>query len=628
MHHKMNFDDRCSTKRVDDFGHAPARLVSSNFSSRHVANPSEVITLSPVITKLTGMFAMRCASRMSRLFCSALFLVIGTACNKMPSPFTVKDRSPRSEPDTPFDPPNTYPEWAYDAPQYVRPPQELVPEPKVNSSDPLHYFTNQKVVLVRRPEGYTPEEIPRVAVWWTDNNGFHWNKAGFFGRQQAFFPLEVDEDGDYGIRFVGPGQDPALHSLPYPERVYHVDTVLPDVEVAVEPEKTWYHVGETVTISWRASDYHLIEYPVRIGMLYDFTAQNDPAVELQRDLADEGTISYTLPPETLDHEVRFRVDALDRAGNLGIAISFALQVVPVETHHEGDPFVETDQFSSAASSTQKPAAIDDLSPVPIDRRTGETAPAPSTPSVLTDADFYQAEELSPVPPRSIGSAAPLPMATVAARSANPEAGLQWSADATGANLGSPALPLGTSTQNRTTAMTPVDGTGSRLTPPDIATGGEASPDGDGPLPSRETRIYEGFHPATPDAAPAVEVTSGDQLRATATPLDAHMLAAIGVTHADSLLVPMPATVQPSPNFKDVVLAHPWRTLHGVIPLALDTIWTLPRPRFHSDDLNRLLDGGYLAGGDFPYPVSEPSAIGRTVVSVPEAVLGTEVNVRP
>jgi len=261
------------------------------------------------------------------LIVSVILFVSGVGCNEPPAPFKTVDRTPKADRDAPFDPPQTYPEWAYDSEKYMRPVEDLKPEPRVRPTDPLHYFTNKRTVMVRQPSGYTPEEIPRIAVWWTDDNGFHWQKAGYFGRQESYFPFEARDDGDYGIRFVGPGQAPAQPVGPEPERVYHVDTALPEVEVRIEPEQTWYHVGETVNISWRAGDAHLIANAVKLGVLPDFSAAKREMAELQRDLSDEGTISYKIPAEALDQELRIRVDALDRAGNLGTAVSHALQVV-------------------------------------------------------------------------------------------------------------------------------------------------------------------------------------------------------------------------------------------------------------------------------------------------------------
>ena len=549
----------------------------------------------------------------------------GAACNKMPSPFTVKDRSPHTDSEAAFDPPNTYPEWAYDATNYVQPPQELTPEPKVNPNDPLHYFTRDKVVLIRKPEGYTPEEIPRVGIWYTDNNGFHWNKAGYFGRGQTFFPFEAPEDGDYGIRFVGPGQDPALHSLPYPERVYHVDTILPEVQVTVEPEKTWYNVGETVTISWKAEDYHLIEYPVRIGRLLDFTADGVNALELQRDLADEGQITYTIPEDALDHEMRFRVDALDRAGNLGVGISFALQVVP-EEQDDVNELMGPDEIARVdvqpvVSSPDPVLATNQDTTDSTDFSESSTSPEAS---MLSDADFEAAMIEGTLEPAATAQTAPLPMATIAARAADPEASFVWGPEATGAAMGDAPLPIGP--QDAAKTMTPIDATG--VAKPDIAVSHEATPDGDGFIPRSDAILEQYFSPpATPSQTKPATAKPGEP-SANATIHVEPGYRTIGLTHADGLLVPMPATVAPDETRLGTMLAHPWRSLQDVWPVALQTVWLLPRPQFQSQTLNALFEGRYLAANEIVYPVTEPTQVNRTVVSVPEAVLSTEVNIQP
>lgn len=341
----------------------------------------------------------------------ALLVIVfsGIACNEMPAPFKVANKSPQSDCEAPFDPETQYPGWAYDEPEYVKPAGALTPEPRVKKGDPLHYFTNKTIVPVRQPSGYVPEEIPRIAIWWTDNNGFHWHKAGHFGRQQSFFPFEVEEDGDYGVRFVGPGQEAAMHALAYPERVYHVDTVVPEVEITIDPEQSWYYPGQTITIAWRAADYHLTELPVCIGMLMDFTADEHETIELQRDLADEGTIVYHIPADTLDHEIRFRADAEDRAGNLGIAFSYALQVIDEELVQSGeypsDDFTDEETWEEnaedepakakrVASSFPNDAETNDLGDTSVEQESDEDATVVL--SFPSEADANESEEKATV----------------------------------------------------------------------------------------------------------------------------------------------------------------------------------------------------------------------------------------
>jgi len=266
-------------------------------------------------------------ARRARMLCVSLlgFALLTPGCGRSASQ-TAEQRSAKSGAASNRDG-QTYPSWAYDQPEYVKPAAELSPQAQARATDPLHYFSNQRQLMVRQPAGYKGEEVPRVALWWTGDNGFHWHKAGYFGRGQSYYPLDVKEDGDYGVSFIGPGQAAEDRAPAYPERVYHVDTASPEVELWVQPEKTWYGAGEAVTISWHAKDAHLVEFPVSIGMMMDFAAAENHTVELQRDLADEGSFVYSIGADAVDHEIWFRVQAKDRAENVGLAYSFALQVV-------------------------------------------------------------------------------------------------------------------------------------------------------------------------------------------------------------------------------------------------------------------------------------------------------------
>lgn len=543
-------------------------------------------------------------ARMPWLISTLTLFAVG--CGEMPSPFTVADRSPKSDADAPFDPPNTYPEWAYDAPSYVRPAEELIPEPKVNANDPLHYFTKDRVILIRKPEGYTPEETPRVAIWWTDNNGFHWNKAGYFGRTQSYFAFEVEEDGDYGIRFVGPGQDAAIHSLPYPERVYHADSTLPEVEVTIMPEQTWYHVGDEITINWKASDYHLIEKPVRIGMLLDFTADGVNATELERDLPDEGSMTFKLPAEALDHEVRIRADALDRAGNLGIAISFALQVVPVESE---EPLLEGE-------------------PMPEDGMTANDQPAPTSPTPMPTAAIGPNGGLVPpgtspdaFKPATHKGTSSLPYASSAAR--KPESPMEWSAGATGTSLKTDGNVKPTIVK---APVPPPTSTTPGQKPIGIADAPQADPNGDGLSPEEPyeqngqmIEVLPGSSPSSsddgakePSAAAPIELEPEDFIIAAAPPRG-----------LEPLLAPMPATVNQESAFASATGLHPWRSLNQ--PTAeetLQTVWLLPRPQFLYE-VDRMFDGRFLTENEPIWAIAEPGTQESTFVSLPEAALDEE-----
>ncbi len=529
-----------------------------------------------------------------------LLIAVVQGCGESPPPFAVAERAPRSDKNAPFDPPATYPEWAYDQPRYMRPAEELVPEPKINANDPLHYFTKEKVVMVRKPEGYDAEESPRVALWWTDNNGFHWNKAGYFGRTQSYFPFEVEEDGDYGIRFVGPGQDAAIHSLPYPERVYHVDTTLPELDVAIEPQQTWYTVGQAVTISWRASDYHLTETPVRIGMLLDFTHDGADAVEVQRDLAPEGSFRFTLPLETLDHEVRFRADALDRAGNLGIAISYALQVVP--------DIAEQDEATDAAAGNENDAVSQAWPAVGAEHAPADDAYHP----------FRDRAHESSLQTQTLESL--LPSATAAARLPSLDGGLAWTDEAADdSSLEEESLESALVSADDPLTQEFDEFEDSQAD--DLAA--NAAPECDPIQPI--AAIDEDDSPAEPTEAltvhPPRDVTPHDPPSPPVSPYgrlqDADLMRAYALcaAAADGLLIPMPATLSLDKDDLTLALAHPWRALCGPWPSEDESVWLLPRPRF-TPQLDLLFEGSYLADQRRVVPMSEPGRVESAFAGMP------------
>lgn len=331
-------------------------------------------------------------SRMSRLTLTVLPVVaLSLACSQQkPAPFEPEQQTVRDDREAPFNPPERYPEWAFDQPEYLRPAKPETPAPAARPNDPQHFFTNKRVVMVEQPGGYTPEETPRIAIYYTNDNGFHWKKAGYFGREQSYFPLETDNDGDYGVNFVGPGQKPEEQTPAYPARMYHVDTMLPEVTVNIDPEKTWYAVGEDIRISWEAKDPHLEQFPVRIGMLMDFTASSHDLIELQRDLPDDGSIDYHISSETEGHEIVFRVEALDRAGNLGLAYSHALQIkehsddqiVAKAAHHHDDRIRTARRKVPAMTTPSSKPTLTMKSPANTSKpetTTGAAAPTPAAP---------------------------------------------------------------------------------------------------------------------------------------------------------------------------------------------------------------------------------------------------------
>lgn len=532
-----------------------------------------------------------------------LTLFAAACSSERPEPFRVKDRTPVADRDAPFDPPNQYPGWAYDQPEYMRPAAPLEPEPRVMANDPPHFFTRNNVVMVRCPENYTLEEAPRVAVWWTDNQGFHWNKAGYFGRGQSYFPFETTEDGDYGIRFIGPGQVAAQHVLAMPERVYHVDTLKPEVEVSIAPERSWYNVGDTIAISWRATDYHLVEFPVRIVLLIDFSAENRGPVEIQRQLADSGSIDFIVPPETLDHEITFRVEATDRAGNLGLAHSYALQIVaePLAELDEAGDRQDADAPDTAAIA--EPSADGDTEEVTAQGPpVFGTQAAPDDAAVTGDASAAL-EIVDDTTADAAGTPHPvLPFATAVARVMDEASKLIWQGPEPA------AFPADDDRNNRRTA----DGILSEeAAPTAVARVGPPRPMSDNDL---ETEAIP-LGPVEIDISSESSTARADDMETPVAIWRRSAITAVDLTRGNGLLVPLPATVEPRPDAPRLATAHPWRVLGDVLSSPIQTVWLLPDPRLNFG-WRPVIRGRFLADNPLLRAVAEPAGVTAFFAGIP------------
>lgn len=335
-------------------------------------------------------------SRQSRWFglFGALALLAGGACARQPAPFANQEKKPRSDRPAPYNPAKNYPEWAYDKPSYMKPEGEPKAELPSREKDPPHFFSSKTVVMVQQPEGYDPEEIARIGIWVTHDNGFHWKRVGYFGRSESFYPLQVKGDGDYGVRFVGPGQEAAMESLAYPNRVYHVDTKKPLVTISVDPEQAWYNIGQTVRVAWTAADPHLTAQPVRLFAITDWESDRVKPIEIAQNLADTGSMNFTIPNNLLGDGFRFRADAIDRAGNLGIAYSHTLQIVTDPVDGGERPPVRMSTYRDTSSAAPMP---NDPTPPPAPAQ-WQTTPAPSQwPSTppSNDGQLLPLQEVTP-----------------------------------------------------------------------------------------------------------------------------------------------------------------------------------------------------------------------------------------
>ncbi len=233
---------------------------------------------------------------------------------------------------------NAYPEWTYDAPFYIRPVQGPLLDTSVQPYMPLEYYVKDQMIQIARPPVGDPRKVPRIAIWLTRDGGMRWNNVGYFGRQQSYFPLRAKLDGDYAIRFMGPGIAPPSCRPPRPHRVYYVDTTPPKVTVFVSPAADAYAVGQIVTLQWTSEDKHLEDNSAQIGSCFNYETVELSWTKLGKWHATDSRVDIAIPEVAVHKSVVFRVSVSDKAGNLGHGFSCPLWVVlPEELQPTSQP---------------------------------------------------------------------------------------------------------------------------------------------------------------------------------------------------------------------------------------------------------------------------------------------------
>ena len=243
-----------------------------------------------------------------------------------------------------WNPQASFPPWAYDAPFYYRPAEEL--EPAETLTDGVEvYFTRAEQVFVRHPGGHQVNGVPRMAVWRSTDHGETWAKCGYFGVEQTHFRLQARTDGPQWIRFVGPGQGVSDIPPGMPHRIYVVDRKPPAAVLSVSPgpwedeEKTVPHVyspGEPVRLYWGVSDGNLQPETVELGICYAKFPHNALWSRLPGPLPDSGSLDSQIPPEAAaEGGIRYHLRALDKAGNVAVTVTDVLQIAgPAPGQHE------------------------------------------------------------------------------------------------------------------------------------------------------------------------------------------------------------------------------------------------------------------------------------------------------
>ncbi|MFA6134740.1 MAG: hypothetical protein WC869_12060 [Phycisphaerae bacterium] len=245
------------------------------------------------------------------------------------------------------------PSWTYDAPFYYRPSEDL-PVAETLSGLPV-YYTNETSVFIRHPDNTQLNGVPRMGVWYSNDDGNSWNRAGFFGVEQTHFLFEAPGDARYWIRFAGPGQNVSDTRAPdSPNRIYVVDRKGPTIELSVVPP-AWddeekkvphiYKIGQTITLYWGVQDTNLAPGTIRLGTGFAKFPYTLNWSRFPNALSDSDSMRVEIPAEAAKQGgIRFRLEAVDKAGNIGIGMTDVLRVegaaMPASRPGQTDPSME------------------------------------------------------------------------------------------------------------------------------------------------------------------------------------------------------------------------------------------------------------------------------------------------
>ena len=162
-----------------------------------------------------------------------------------------------------------------------------------------------------------PSGVGRVDLWITSDDGKTWKNWGTDPDHQSPFPVEIQQDGRYGFRVTVHSRDGLSGLGPSSgsdaDIWINVDTKAPLTMIKSVPYGRGNEVGKLV-INYRANDNFLTLRP--ITLLYAKNPQG-PWQQIESGLRNEGRYVWSLNPDQVPDQVFLKIEARDRAGNVG-----------------------------------------------------------------------------------------------------------------------------------------------------------------------------------------------------------------------------------------------------------------------------------------------------------------------
>ena len=196
--------------------------------------------------------------------------------------------------------------------------ERLSQTPKTESSAATQIIGTKRFRLDYGIDAIDPSGVARVDLW-TTLDGINWNAWGSDPNNQSPFPVEVQNDGRYGFRIVvhskdgltgqGPssGDDADIWIL--------IDTQSPLTQISSVPYGRGEEAGRLV-INYSVTDDQLTLRPITLA--YAASPQG-PWTLIGEGLRNESRYVWK-PGVQVPEQIYLRIDALDKAGNVGIHV--------------------------------------------------------------------------------------------------------------------------------------------------------------------------------------------------------------------------------------------------------------------------------------------------------------------
>jgi hypothetical protein len=156
--------------------------------------------------------------------------------------------------------------------------------------------------------------VSRVVLWYTLDNGSHWQMYGTDPDNKSPFLVEVDGEGVYGFRLLVYDDLGQSGRIPQPgdapDQSVRIDVTPPQaklVNVDVKDESGRIRV----LISWTASDETLTDRPIQ---LFAAPTLDGPWLEITEQLPNDGMFTWE-PSQRLSAQTYLQLRVTDRAGN-------------------------------------------------------------------------------------------------------------------------------------------------------------------------------------------------------------------------------------------------------------------------------------------------------------------------